>query len=207
MLLAQLVQEAGFPPGVINVLSGFGPDCGRALARHAHVDKIVFTGSTATGHKIVQYSAESNLKKVTLELGGKSPLIVCDDADLEAAADAARDGLFGNSGQVCCASSRIFVDSKVYDRFVQMCVDRAKKITMGTEEGKFQGPQVDEIQFKKILAYIECGKQQGAKCILGGKRYGTTGYYIEPTIFSDVQDEMKIAKEEIFGPVMQLMKV
>lgn len=206
LLLAQLVKEAGFPAGVINVLSGFGPDCGAALAKHPRVDKIVFTGSTATGHKIVQYSAESNLKKVTLELGGKSPLIICDDADLEAAADAAHGGLFSNQGQVCCCASRIFVDAKIYDKFAKLCIDRAKKISFGTEEGKFQGPQVDEIQFKKILAYIESGKQEGAKCVLGGNRYGTKGYYIEPTIFCDVKDEMKIAKEEIFGPVMQLLK-
>lgn len=189
------------------MLSGFGPDCGAALAKHPRVDKIVFTGSTATGHKIVQYSAESNLKKVTLELGGKSPLIICDDADLEAAADAAHGGLFSNQGQVCCCASRIFVDAKIYDKFAKLCIDRAKKISFGTEEGKFQGPQVDEIQFKKILAYIESGKQEGAKCVLGGNRYGTKGYYIEPTIFCDVKDEMKIAKEEIFGPVMQLLKV
>lgn len=201
------MKEAGFPAGVINVLSGFGPDCGAAIATHPDVDKIVFTGSTNVGHKIVKYSAESNLKKVTLELGGKSPIIICDDADLEQAANIAHAGLFSNSGQVCCAASRIFVDAKIYDKFAKLCIDRASKTSYGTEEGKSQGPQVDAIQFKKILGYIHYGKLEGATCVLGGKRHGTKGYYVEPTIFTNVSDEMKIAKEEIFGPVMQLLKV
>jgi len=206
LLMGQLAKDAGFPAGVVNVLSGYGPDCGAALAAHPDVDKVAFTGSTKVGHEIVKYSANSNLKKVSLELGGKSPLIICDDADLEQAADAAHIGLFLNHGQCCCASSRIFVDAKIHDKFVQMCIERAKKIAIGTEEGKFQGPQVDKIQFEKILHYIESGKQEGAKCVLGGKRLGTKGYFLEPTIFTNVEDEMKISKEEIFGPVMQLMK-
>lgn len=192
---------------MINVLSGYGPDCGASLAKHPAVDKVAFTGSSAVGREIVKYSAASNLKKVSLELGGKSPLIVCDDADLEQAADAAHIGLFLNHGQCCCASSRIFVDAKVHDKFVEMCIERAKKIAIGTEEGKFQGPQVDKIQFEKILGYIDSGKQEGARCVLGGKRLGTKGYFLEPTIFTNVEDSMKIAREEIFGPVMQLMKV
>lgn len=207
LLMGKLIHEAGFPPGVVNVLSGYGPDCGSAIAKHPGIDKVAFTGSTAVGHKIVQYSAESNLKRVTLELGGKSPLIVCDDADLEAAADVAHIGLFLNHGQCCCASSRIFVDEKIYDKFAKMCIERAQKIDIGTEEGKFQGPQVDDIQFEKILGFIDSGKKEGAKCMLGGNRCGSKGYYVEPTIFTEVTDEMKIAKEEIFGPVMQLMKV
>jgi acyl-CoA reductase-like NAD-dependent aldehyde dehydrogenase len=205
--MAQLAKDAGFPAGVINVLSGYGPDCGASLAKHPAVDKVAFTGSSAVGREIVKYSAASNLKKVSLELGGKSPLIVCDDADLEQAADAAHIGLFLNHGQCCCASSRIFVDAKVHDKFVEMCIERAKKIAIGTEEGKFQGPQVDKIQFEKILGYIDSGKQEGARCVLGGKRLGTKGYFLEPTIFTNVEDSMKIAREEIFGPVMQLMKV
>ena len=205
--MAQLIKEAGFPAGVVNVLSGYGPDCGTALAKHPDVDKVAFTGSTAVGHKIVQYSAETNLKRVTLELGGKSPLIICDDADLEQAADAAQIGLFLNHGQCCCASSRIFVDEKIYDAFVEMCIQRAKTITLGTEEGKFQGPQVDNKQFNTVMGYIKSGKEEGAKCVLGGNRHGSKGYFIEPTIFTDVTDDMKIAKEEIFGPVMQLLKV
>lgn len=206
LLMGKLAKDAGFPPGVLNVLSGYGPDCGAALASHPDVDKVAFTGSSKVGHEIVKYSGSSNLKKVSLELGGKSPLIICDDADLEQAADAAHIGLFLNHGQCCCASSRIFIDAKIHDKFVELCVERAKKIAIGTDEGKFQGPQVDKIQFEKILGYIESGKQEGAKCVLGGKRIGTKGYYLEPTIFTEVEDEMKIAKEEIFGPVMQLMK-
>lgn len=206
LLLAQLIKEAGFPAGVVNVVIGFGPDCGKPLALHPDVDKITFTGSSAIGHKIVNYSGDSNLKKCTLELGGKSPLIICDDADLKLAADAAFIGLFLNHGQCCCASSRIFVDSKIYEKFAAMMVEKAKGIAMGTEEGKFQGPQVDAIQFNKILEYISSGQEEGATCILGGNRAGDKGYYIEPTIFTDVTDDMKIAKEEIFGPVMQLLK-
>lgn len=206
LLMGKLVQDAGFPPGVVNILSGYGPDCGAALAMHPDVNKVAFTGSSSTGHEIVKYSGSSNLKKVSLELGGKSPFIICDDADLEQAADAAHIGLFLNHGQCCCASSRIFVDAKIHDKFVELCIERAKNIAIGTEEGKFQGPQVDKIQFEKILGYIESGKQEGANCVLGGKRIGTKGFYLEPTIFTDVADEMKIAKEEIFGPVMQLMK-
>ncbi len=207
LLMGQLSKDAGFPAGVVNIISGFGPDCGAALARHPDVDKVSFTGSSAVGHEIVKYSAESNLKKVSLELGGKSPLIICDDADLEQAADAAHLGLFLNHGQCCCASSRILVDEKIYDEFVKMCIERAKNIPIGTGEGKFQGPQVDKIQFDKILRFIESGKKEGATCVLGGKRIGSKGYFLEPTIFTNVEDSMTIAKEEIFGPVMQLMKV
>jgi NAD-dependent aldehyde dehydrogenases len=206
LLLAQLIKEAGFPAGVVNVLSGYGPDCGKHLALHPLVDKIAFTGSCAVGHEIVKYSAESNLKKCTLELGGKSPLIICDDADLEQAADTAHIGLFLNHGQCCCASSRIFVDAKIYDQFSALCIERAKTIEIGTEEGKFQGPQVDSIQFHKVMGYISSGKEEGANCVLGGKRHGEKGYFIEPTIFTNVKDDMKIAREEIFGPVMQLLK-
>lgn len=146
------------------------------------------------------------MKRVSLELGGKSALIICEDADLDKAVDAAHVGLFLNHGQCCCASSRIFIDAKIHDKFVEKCVEKAKTIKMGTEEGMDQGPQVDDIQFHKVMSYIDSGKQEGAKCVLGGKRHGETGYFIEPTVFTDVTDDMKIAKEEIFGPVMQLMK-
>lgn len=206
LLVAQLAKEAGFPEGVLNVVSGYGPDCGAALAKHPDVDKVAFTGSSAVGHKIIGYSGESNMKRVSLELGGKSALIICEDADLDQAVDAAHVGLFLNHGQCCCASSRIFIDAKIHDKFVEKCVEKAKTIKIGTEEGMDQGPQVDDIQFHKVMAYIDSGKQEGAKCVLGGKRHGETGYFIEPTVFTDVTDDMKIAKEEIFGPVMQLMK-
>lgn len=207
LLVAQLAKEAGFPEGVLNVVSGYGPDCGASLAKHPDVDKVAFTGSSAVGHKIIGYSGESNMKRVSLELGGKSALIICEDADLDQAVDAAHVGLFLNHGQCCCASSRIFIDAKIHDKFVEKCVEKAKTIKMGTEEGMDQGPQVDDIQFHKVMTYIDSGKQEGAKCVLGGKRHGKTGYFIEPTVFTDVKDDMKIAKEEIFGPVMQLMKV
>jgi len=206
LLICDLIQKAGFPPGVVNVLSGYGPDCGSAIAKHPDIDKVAFTGSSAVGHTIVRNSAESNLKRVTLELGGKSALIVCDDADLDKAAEVAHVGLFLNQGQCCCASSRILVDEKVHDAFAQKCVDRLKSVKLGTEEGMDQGPQVDDIQFNKIMKYIQSGKDEGAKCVTGGKRATEVGYYIEPTIFTNVQDDMTIAKEEIFGPVMQLMK-
>ncbi|GFH46214.1 hypothetical protein CTEN210_02688 [Chaetoceros tenuissimus] len=206
LLCAQLIKDAGFPPGVVNIVSGFGPDCGKFLALHPDVDKVAFTGSSKVGHEIVKYSGESNLKKCTLELGGKSPLIICDDVDLNKAVDAAFVGLFLNHGQCCCASSRIYVDAKIHDKFAERMVEKAKSIALGTEEGKFQGPQVDAIQFNKILGYIKSGMKEGATCVLGGKRHGQKGYYIEPTIFTDVKDDMKIAREEIFGPVMQLMK-
>jgi aldehyde dehydrogenase (NAD+) len=208
LAFAKLVKEAGFPPGVINILSGFGPTAGEPLARHRDVDKVAFTGSTAVGHKIQQFAAESNLKKVSLELGGKSPLIIFDDADLEQALNTAHVGLFLNQGQCCCASSRLFVQEGIYDRFVEGAVQRAKAIKVGahTEKDVEQGPQVDDIQFQKVMGYIEKGKAEGATVMTGGGRHGTKGYFIQPTVFTDVKDEMTIAKEEIFGPVMSIIK-
>ncbi len=207
LMIAQLIKEAGIPAGVVNILSGYGPDCGNAIASHPGVDKITFTGSSIIGHEIIKASGASNLKRVSLELGGKSPLIICEDADLEQAAEVAHIGLFSNQGQCCCASSRILVDAKVHDAFVKKCIERAKKQKLGTGEGMDQGAQVDKIQYDKVINYIESGKQEGAICEIGGKRWGTKGFFIEPTIFSHVTDDMEIAKEEIFGPVMQLMKV
>merc|ERR1712232_152032 len=165
------------------------------------------------GHKIVKAAAETNLKKVSLELGGKSPMIICKDADLDEAAVACHVGLFINMGQCCCASSRIYVHEDVHDEFVAKCVEHAKGLrTMGDTSSQTLapacdlGPQVDKIQFDKIMNYIKSGKEEGATLMLGGDRQGTKGYYVQPTIFSDVTDTMKIAQEEIFGPVMQLMK-
>ncbi len=175
LMIAQLVKEAGFPPGVVNVLSGYGPDCGNAIATHPAVDKVAFTGSSAVGHEIVKASGASNLKRVTLELGGKSPLIICEDADLDQAVEVAHIGLFLNHGQCCCASSRILIDAKVHDAFVKKCIERAKKQKLGTGEGMDQGPQVDKIQYDKVMNYIESGKQEGAICEIGGKRWGNKG--------------------------------
>jgi aldehyde dehydrogenase (NAD+) len=184
--VSKLIQEAGFPPGVVNTLSGFGPTAGEHLARHPDVDKIAFTGSTAVGHKIHQYAAESNLKKVSLELGGKSPMIIFDDADLEQALNAAHVGLFLNQGQCCCAGSRIYVQESIYDEFCRKAVERAQTIQVGAynEKGAEQGPQVDDIQFKKVMNYIEAGKSEGATVAIGGDRHGTRGYFVKPTIFT-----------------------
>jgi aldehyde dehydrogenase (NAD+) len=206
--LGKLFKEAGFPAGVVNILSGFGPIAGEPLARHPDVEKVAFTGSTAVGRKISQYAAESNLKRVSLELGGKSPMIVFDDADIENAVGAAHVGLFLNQGQCCSACSRIYVQDTVYDKFVAAAIKRAQAIKIGPydEKGVEQGPQVDDIQFKKVLNFIESGKTEGAKVALGGGRHGKSGYFVQPTIFTDVTEDMKIVKEEIFGPVMNIMK-
>jgi len=205
---AKLTKEAGFPAGVVNILSGYGPTAGTALAMHPQVEKIAFTGSTAVGHKIQQMASETNLKKVSLELGGKSPLIVLDDADIDVAVNMAHVGLFLNQGQACCAGSRLYVQEGIYDKFVEAAVAKAKAIKVGsyTDGNVEQGPQVDKIQFDKILGYIEKGKEAGATVQTGGGRHGDKGLFIQPTVFTDVTDDMVIAKEEIFGPVMSIMK-
>ncbi|XP_070570119.1 aldehyde dehydrogenase, mitochondrial-like [Ptychodera flava] len=208
LYVASLIVEAGFPPGVVNIIPGYGPTAGAAISEHMDVDKVAFTGSTEVGQIILQAAGKSNLKKVTLELGGKSPNIVMEDADMEDAVEKSHFALFFNQGQCCCAGSRTFVHESVYDEFVKRSVERAKKRSVGNpfEAGTEQGPQVDEEQMNKILDLIESGKHQGAKLLIGGDRLGDRGYFINPTIFSDVQDDMRIAKEEIFGPVMQIMK-
>jgi aldehyde dehydrogenase (NAD+) len=205
--MGELALEAGFPEGVINIVPGFGETAGDALVKHPGVDKIAFTGSTEVGRVIMRNAAET-LKRVTLELGGKSPNIVFADADLDAAVSGAMLGLYLNQGQCCCAGSRLFVQDKVYDAMVERLADRAKSRKLGDplDPTTEQGPQVDKVQFEKILGYIESGRQQGARCVTGGSRFGQQGYFIEPTIFADVKDEMKIAVEEIFGPVMQVLK-
>ncbi|MCG3129579.1 MAG: NADP/NAD-dependent aldehyde dehydrogenase PuuC [Phycisphaerae bacterium] len=206
--VGELIVEAGFPPGVVNILPGYGPTAGAALARHMDVDKVAFTGSTEVGHLIMKASAESNLKRVTLELGGKSPNIVFADADMDQAIEGSHFALFFNQGQCCCAGSRLYVEEKCYDEFVARSVERAKKRKVGDpfDASVEQGPQVDEDQFKKVMSYIEAGKKEGAKLLAGGGRVGSKGYFVEPTVFADVQDNMKIAQEEIFGPVMSIIK-
>jgi aldehyde dehydrogenase (NAD+) len=206
--VGELILEAGFPEGVVNILPGYGPTAGAAIARHMDVDKIAFTGSTEVGHLIMKASAESNLKRVTLELGGKSPNIVFADADMEQAIEGSHFALFFNQGQCCCAGSRVFVEEKVYDQFVQKSAERAKRRVVGDPLNKIteQGPQVDDEQFKKVLGYVESGKKEGAKLVAGGERVGDRGYFVAPTVFADVQDDMKIAQEEIFGPVMSILK-
>src|SRR5439155_22714236 len=206
--VAALAQEAGFPDGVFNVVPGYGPTAGAALSAHRDVDKVAFTGEYTTGQIIMEAAAKSNLKRVSLELGGKSPNIVFADADLDAALEGAYLGLFFNQGQCCCAGSRLFVEEKVHDELVDKLVAKAKQQKLGDpfDPATTQGPQVSQEQMERILSYVEAGTKEGAQCLTGGKRFGTRGYYVEPTLFAGVTDDMKIAKEEIFGPVMNVLK-
>ncbi|KUL82584.1 hypothetical protein ZTR_09364 [Talaromyces verruculosus] len=205
---ATLVQKAGFPPGVINIISGFGRVAGAAISSHMDIDKVAFTGSTLVGRQILQAAAKSNLKKVTLELGGKSPNIVFPDANLENAISWINFGIYFNHGQCCCAGSRVLVHEAIYDKFLEAFKARAEKNKVGNpfEEGTYQGPQVSQLQFDRIMGYIDEGKKAGAKVVIGGERLGDKGYYIKPTIFADVNNEMKIVQEEIFGPVCTVQK-
>jgi aldehyde dehydrogenase (NAD+) len=206
--VGELIVEAGFPPGVVNLLPGYGPTAGAAIARHMDVDKVAFTGSTEVGHLIMEASAKSNLKRVTLELGGKSPNIVFADADLDQAIEGAHFALFFNQGQCCCAGSRLFVEEKAYDEFVERSTARAKRRTVGDpfDPNTEQGPQVDQDQYNKVMGYIERGKKEGARLMCGGAGVGDRGYFVQPTVFADVKDDMAIAREEIFGPVMSIIK-
>jgi aldehyde dehydrogenase (NAD+) len=205
--MGELALEAGYPAGVINIVPGFGETAGASLVAHKGVDKIAFTGETTTG-KLIMKSAADTLKRVTLELGGKSPNIVFADANLDAAVDGAMLGLFLNQGQCCCAGSRLLVQEPVYEKIVEKLADRTKHRKLGDpfDTATEQGPQIDEGQFKKVLSYIDKGKAQGARCVTGGERFGTKGYFIKPTVFADVKDSMAIATDEIFGPVMQVLK-
>ncbi|KAK2789862.1 aldehyde dehydrogenase (NAD(P)(+)) ald5 [Emmonsiellopsis sp. PD_33] len=204
----KLIVEAGFPPGVINIISGFGRIAGAAISSHMDIDKVAFTGSTLVGRQILQAAAKSNLKKVTLELGGKSPNIVFNDADIENAISWVNFGIYFNHGQCCCAGSRILVQEGVYDKFLAAFKARASANKVGDpfQPDTFQGPQVSQLQFDRIMGYIKEGKDAGATVEVGGERHGTEGYYIQPTIFSNVTDDMKIVKEEIFGPVCSIQK-
>jgi aldehyde dehydrogenase (NAD+) len=205
--MAELALEAGFPPGVINVVPGYGPTAGAALVRHPQVDKIAFTGEGLTA-KIIMREAAETLKRLTFELGGKSPNIVFADADLDAAVAGAEFGLFFNQGQCCCAGSRLFVEDSVHDEFVERMISRIRDRRVGNpfDQDTRQGPQVDQAQFDRILRYIDRGRAQGAACVAGGRRVGDRGYFVEPTVFTDVTDEMDIAREEIFGPVMSILR-
>lgn len=208
LYVAALSKEAGFPPGVINVVPGYGPTAGGALTTHPKVDKVAFTGSTEVGRIVKQAAGASNLKRVTLELGGKSPNIVLADADLDHAVETSHFALFFNQGQCCCAGSRTFVHESIYDEFVAKSIVRAKnrRVSHPENDDCEQGPQVDQEQFDKIMGLIDVGKKEGATLECGGTRVGDKGYFIAPTIFTGVTDEMRISQEEIFGPVMQIMK-
>jgi betaine-aldehyde dehydrogenase len=207
--LAELCAEAGLPEGVLNVVPGPGPGCGDALVAHPLVRKVSFTGSTATGTAIMK-SAADGLKRVSLELGGKSPNIVFDDADLDLCIEKSVWSVFGNAGQDCCARSRSIVHRKIYDKFVDKFVARAKKIIVGHPEKKGSqiGPLISNRQREKVCRYIDIGETEGAELLCGGKLPGgplAKGFYLTPTVFADVDSKMKIAQEEIFGPVVVLI--
>lgn len=204
----ELVLEAGFPEGVINIVTGFGETAGRPLVQHALVDKVAFTGSSEVGFEIMRHCHVSNLKRVSLELGGKSPNIILDDADIDLAIRQSQLALYMNQGQACIAGSRLFVQEGIYDEFVKRSVEASKNRRVGCplQKETEQGPQIDDIQFTKIMHYIDIGQKEGAHMLCGGKRHGDKGYFIEPTVFVNVQDDMTIAKEEIFGPVMSILK-
>jgi aldehyde dehydrogenase (NAD+) len=210
---AEIAREAGLPEGVLNVVVGFGHTTGEALALHEDVDKISFTGSIGTARKLLQNSAASNLKRLSLELGGKSPNIVFPDADLDAAIKAQFWGVFGNKGEMCTAASRLLVHEDVHDRFLDELAMRAKKLRVGNpaDPNSQMGPQISARQMDRVLDYIESGKQEGAKVLAGGERDvegdKAKGFYVKPTVFAEVRPEMKIAREEIFGPVLATITV
>ena len=199
----EICQEAGLPDGVLNIVPGYGPTAGAALAEHMDVDKIAFTGENTTG-RIIMQAASKNLKRVSLELGGKSPNIVFADSDIDSAVAGAMTGIFFNQGEVCCAGSRLFLEKSIHNEFVDKLSSRASNLSVGNPEdaGTQMGAQVSKEQFDKILGYIDSGKQEGAKLVTGGERCGDRGYFIKPTIFDAVDNNMKIAREEIFGPVV-----
>jgi aldehyde dehydrogenase (NAD+) len=205
--MAALAQEAGIPDGVINVIPGFGPTAGGAIVAHKEVDKIAFTGEHLTAQIIMRNAAET-LKRMTFELGGKSPNIIYADCDLDAAIKGAHFGLYFNQGQCCCAGSRVFVEERIHDEFVNRVAELNRRTKLGNplDAATEQGPQVDRNQFDKIMGLIEAGKREGADLVCGGERFGNKGYFIQPTLFANVQDNMEIAQREIFGPVMSVFK-
>ncbi|CRG88305.1 aldehyde dehydrogenase (NAD(P)+) [Talaromyces islandicus] len=210
LYFANLVVEAGFPAGVVNIVNGLGRVAGAAIASHPGIDKIAFTGSTATAREIMKMAA-GNLKNITLETGGKSPLIVFNDADLEQAVEWAHIGIMSNQGQICTATSRILVQDKIYDKFLDQFKRQVKSISkVGDpfQESTFQGPQVTKAQYDRIMSYAQIGKSEGAKLALGGQRYSAEkkGFFIEPTVFTDVSSKMRIYQEEVFGPFVVIAR-
>jgi len=203
LLLGELIQEAGIPDGVVNIIPGYGETAGAALAAHPKVDKIAFTGSTEVGKLIVQ-AATGNLKKVSLELGGKSPNLVFDDADIQQTIPGAAMAIFFNHGQCCCAGSRLYVEQKQFDKVVEGVSQIASKIRVGNglEPTTDMGPLVSEEQMNRVCGYLESGFSEGAKATAGGKRKGERGYFVEPTVLVNTNEKMKVVREEIFGPVV-----
>jgi aldehyde dehydrogenase (NAD+)/phenylacetaldehyde dehydrogenase len=206
LYLAELIEEAGFPKGVVNIVPGYGETAGAPLVNHKKIDKIAFTGSTSVGKAIMRQASET-LKKVTLELGGKSPNIILPDADLTKALPGALNGIMFNQGQVCSAGSRLYIQKKQYDNVVADLASTAKniKVGIGLDQETEMGPLVSSEQHNTVKRYIESGKSQGAELVAGGKVPFEKGYFMEPTIFANVDDSMTIAKEEIFGPVVAAM--
>jgi len=204
--LGELIQEAGFSDGVVNIVPGYGETAGAALAAHPDVDKVAFTGSTEVGKLIVQ-AAAGNLKKVSLELGGKSPNVVFKDADLSTAISGSASAIFFNHGQCCCAGSRLYIEKAVFDQVVDGVADYAKKIKLGSglDPKTEMGPLVSEEQLNRVCGYLEAGFAEGAKAVVGGHKAGDRGYFVEPTVLVDAQENMKVVKEEIFGPVVAAM--
>lgn len=205
LYFANLTAEAGFPPGVINILNGLGRVTGATIASHPNIDKIAFTGSTNTGREIMKLAA-ANMKNITLETGGKSPLLVFEDADLTQAVRWSHAGIMSNMGQICTATSRVLVHEAVYDGFVEAFKKHTQETSVVGDPFKdetFQGPQVTKAQYERVLAYIEAGKSEGASLVAGGEAYkdvGGKGFFVRPTIFTGVRDGMKVWKEEVFGP-------
>ncbi len=201
--LAELIQEAGFPAGAVNIVTGFGETAGAALAAHPAVDKVAFTGSTEVGRLIV-HAAAGNLKKVSLELGGKSPNVVFKDADLDVAIPGAANAIFFNHGQCCCAGSRLYVEKGVFDKVVEGVADQGRQIKLGPgmDLSTQMGPLVSSEQLDRVCGYLQSGRQEGARAIIGGQRVGERGYFVAPTVLTDVKPDMKIYQEEIFGPVV-----
>jgi phenylacetaldehyde dehydrogenase len=204
--LGELIEQAGFPPGVVNIVTGYGETAGAALAAHPDVDKVAFTGSTEVG-KLIVHAAAGNLKKVSLELGGKSPNIVFADADMETAIQGATNAIYFNHGQCCCAGSRLYVEKKIFDKVVEGVGEKAKniKVTKGFDPQCGMGPLVSDEQLERVLGFIEAGENEGAKTVVGGHRLGDRGYFVEPTLLANVRAGMKVVDEEIFGPVVCAM--
>jgi len=203
LLLGELVQQAGIPDGVVNIVPGYGETAGAALAAHPEVDKIAFTGSTEVGRLILQ-AAAGNLKKVSLELGGKSPNVVFGDVDIDSAIAGSASAIFFNHGQCCCAGSRLYVEDAIFDKVVEGVSARAEKIRVGPgmEKTTDMGPLVSEEQLNRVCGYLESGFSEGAKAVVGGKREGDKGYFVKPTVLVNTHDNMKVVQEEIFGPVV-----
>ncbi len=201
--LGELIQEAGFPDGVVNIVPGYGETAGAALAAHPDVDKVAFTGSTEVG-KLIVHAAAGNLKKVTLELGGKSPNVIMADADLDVAIPGAASAIFFNQGQCCCAGSRLYVDERVYDKVVDGIAAQASKIRVGPgfDPGTQLGPLVSEEQLNRVCGYLDSGFSEGAKAVAGGRKVGEKGYFVQPTVLVNTNEKMKVVQEEIFGPVV-----